>query len=122
VTAVVPRAGRCLSRDHGPTELAEYVRLEDFEPAARRVLEPSAYACVTCGAGDELTVARNREAFARRTLRGRVLVDVSPAAMVVLAHSAVLRVREKTTLRAAFMMGENGWSSPRRRGWARWTP
>jgi hypothetical protein len=35
------------------------------------------------------------------------LVDlsvVSPAAIVVLAHSAVLRVREKTTLRAAFMM------------------
>jgi hypothetical protein len=30
--------------------------------------------------------------------------------MVVLAHSAVLRVREKTTLRAAFMMPENGWS------------
>src|SRR2546430_6809937 len=36
---------------------------------------------------------------------------VSPAAMVVLAHSAVFRVREKTTLRAAFMMPENGWSA-----------
>ena len=35
---------------------------------------------------------------------------VSPAAMVVLAHSAVLRLREKTTLRAAFMMSEYGWS------------
>ena len=31
--------------------------------------------------------------------------------MVVLAHSAVLRVREKTTLRPAFMMPENGWSA-----------
>jgi hypothetical protein len=31
--------------------------------------------------------------------------------MVVLAHSAVFRVREKTTLRAAFMMAENGWSA-----------
>jgi hypothetical protein len=31
--------------------------------------------------------------------------------MVVLAHSAVLRVREKTTLRAAFMMPVNGWSA-----------
>jgi hypothetical protein len=29
---------------------------------------------------------------------------VSPAAMVVLAQSAVFRVREKTTLRAAFRM------------------
>jgi hypothetical protein len=29
---------------------------------------------------------------------------VSPAAMLVLVHSAVLGVREKTTLRAAFMM------------------
>ena len=35
---------------------------------------------------------------------------VSPAAMVVLAHSAVVRVWEKTTLRAAFMMSWNGWS------------
>jgi hypothetical protein len=36
---------------------------------------------------------------------------VSPTAMVVLAHSAVVRVREKTTLRAAFMMPVNGWSA-----------
>ena len=31
--------------------------------------------------------------------------------MVVLAHLAVLRDRGKTTLRAAFMMAENGWSA-----------
>jgi len=31
--------------------------------------------------------------------------------MVVLAHSAVLRVREKTTLRAAFMMPVKRWSA-----------
>ncbi len=31
--------------------------------------------------------------------------------MVVLAHSAVLSVPEKTTLRAAFMMPVNGWSA-----------
>ena len=31
--------------------------------------------------------------------------------MVVLAHSAVVRVREKTTLRAAFMTPVNGWSA-----------
>ena len=35
---------------------------------------------------------------------------VSPAAMVVLAQSAVFRVREKTTLRPAFRMPANGWS------------
>jgi hypothetical protein len=35
---------------------------------------------------------------------------VSPAAMVVLAQSAVFSVREKTTLRAAFRMGAKGWS------------
>ena len=35
---------------------------------------------------------------------------VSPAAMVVFAQSAVLRVREKTTLRPAFRMSANGWS------------
>jgi hypothetical protein len=36
---------------------------------------------------------------------------VSPAAMVVLAQSVVVRDREKTILRAAFMTGENGWSA-----------
>jgi hypothetical protein len=44
------------------------------------------------------------------------LVDlfvVSPAAMVVLAYSAVLRDREKTTLRPAFRTPENGWSGRR---------
>ena len=35
---------------------------------------------------------------------------VSPAAMVVLVQSAVVRVREKTTLRPAFRMSANGWS------------
>src|SRR6266508_6767021 len=33
---------------------------------------------------------------------------VSPAAMVVSAHSAVFRVREKTTLRAGFRIGRKG--------------
>ncbi len=31
--------------------------------------------------------------------------------MVVLFHSAVFRVREKTTLRPAFRMSANGWSA-----------
>jgi hypothetical protein len=35
---------------------------------------------------------------------------VSPAAIVVLAHSADFRVREKTTLRPALRMSANGWS------------
>jgi hypothetical protein len=42
------------------------------------------------------------------------LVDlfvVSPAAMVVLAYSAVLRDREKTTVRPAFRTPQNGWSA-----------
>jgi hypothetical protein len=34
---------------------------------------------------------------------------VSPAAMVVLVQSAVLRVREKTTLRPAFRMAPRPW-------------
>jgi hypothetical protein len=38
------------------------------------------------------------------------LSAVSPAAIVVLAQSAVFRVREKTTLRPAFRIGANGWS------------
>lgn len=35
---------------------------------------------------------------------------MSPAAIVVLAQSAVFKVRENTTLRPAFKIAANGWS------------
>jgi 4-hydroxymandelate oxidase len=53
------------------------VCLEDFETAARRILPKSVYDFVAGGAADEITVRWNREAYDRRALRPRVLVDVA---------------------------------------------
>jgi isopentenyl diphosphate isomerase/L-lactate dehydrogenase-like FMN-dependent dehydrogenase len=53
-----------------------FLTLSDLEEAAsKNVLEP-AWAYVRGGAGEELTMRANREAFQRRTLRPRVLVNV----------------------------------------------
>src|SRR4051794_30238128 len=48
----------------------------DYEREAERVLDPGAFGYFAGGSGDELTLRDNREAFARRQLRPRVLVDV----------------------------------------------
>jgi isopentenyl diphosphate isomerase/L-lactate dehydrogenase-like FMN-dependent dehydrogenase len=51
----------------------------DFEALARDLLEPGAYGYFAGGAGDERTLRDNIDAYARRRLRPRVLVDVSGA-------------------------------------------
>ena len=51
----------------------------DFEDRARGILEPGAYGYFAGGAGDERTLRDNIDAYARRRLRPRVLVDVSEA-------------------------------------------
>src|SRR4051794_11400501 len=48
----------------------------DYERSARTVLVPSVWDFVAGGAGAERTVAANREAFARASLRPRVLSGV----------------------------------------------
>lgn len=53
------------------------VNLEEFEALARERLTPSAYDYYAGGAGDEVTLRRNRQAFERIALAPRVLVDVS---------------------------------------------
>ena len=53
------------------------VCLTDFEALARERLTHSAYEFLAGGAGDELTLRWNREAFDRLLLRPRVLEDVS---------------------------------------------
>jgi isopentenyl diphosphate isomerase/L-lactate dehydrogenase-like FMN-dependent dehydrogenase len=53
------------------------LNVDDFEQAAREVLDPGAYGYYAGGAGDERTLRANLEAFARWELRPRVLVDVS---------------------------------------------
>ncbi len=60
-----------------PTALASIVRLADFEPLARAVMDPGAYDYVAGGAWDELSLGEAEEAWRRRRLRPRVLVDVN---------------------------------------------
>jgi isopentenyl diphosphate isomerase/L-lactate dehydrogenase-like FMN-dependent dehydrogenase len=55
----------------------DFLTLEDLEHSASTALSPDAWAYVDGGAGAERTVRWNREAFSRRRLRPRVLVDVS---------------------------------------------
>lgn len=51
--------------------------IDDYEAIARERMERSAFDYYAGAAGDERTLAANREAFARIPLRPRVLVDVS---------------------------------------------
>ena len=60
-----------------PADLDAHVCLGDFERTARERLTPQAYDYYVGGAGDEVTVRENRDAWARVALLPRVLVDVS---------------------------------------------
>src|SRR5437660_10582293 len=55
---------------------AGFSTLSELEEAASKKSDKSAWAYIQGGAGEEWTVSANREAFHRRTLRPRVLVDV----------------------------------------------
>ena len=54
----------------------ETISLAEIERLAKDALDPATYAFFACGAGDERALAQNRAAFARLTLRPRVLRDV----------------------------------------------
>src|SRR6266516_504604 len=55
---------------------AGFSTLTDLEEAAAKRADRSAWAYIQGGAGEEWTMRANREAFHRRTLRPRVLVNV----------------------------------------------
>ncbi len=55
----------------------EPLNLDEFESVARATLPRMTYDFIAGGAEDERTVTRNREAFASRAFRNRVLVDVA---------------------------------------------
>jgi 4-hydroxymandelate oxidase len=57
--------------------ITEAVCLSDFEALARERLSPMAYEYVSGGAGSEVTLRWNEEAFQEIRLRPKVLVDVS---------------------------------------------
>lgn len=60
-----------------PDPAAEPLNLLELEERAARTLDPLVYDYYRSGAGEELTLARNRAAFADLRLLPRVLVDVS---------------------------------------------
>jgi 4-hydroxymandelate oxidase len=55
----------------------EPICLADFEPLAKAKMSAMGWEYVTAGAGDELTVQWNKEAYRRIRLKPNVLVDVS---------------------------------------------
>lgn len=57
--------------------MTEFVAIEDFEEVARRQLAAMTYAYIAGGAGDEISLRRNRSAFDALLLKPRVLRDVS---------------------------------------------
>jgi isopentenyl diphosphate isomerase/L-lactate dehydrogenase-like FMN-dependent dehydrogenase len=57
--------------------VADLLSVADYERLAEERLEPGPWAYLTGGSGDEWTLRENRDAFARRTFRPRVLRDVS---------------------------------------------
>ena len=66
----------------------ELLNVWDYEAAAAERLEAGVYAFLAGGAGDELTLRDNVDAFSRWQLRPRVLVDVArpSTATTVLGH------------------------------------
>src|SRR5918998_5425862 len=104
-----------------PADLDAHVTLADFERTARERLSPHAYDYYVGGAGDEVTLRENRDAWSRVALFPRVLVDVSSrdlattvlgrrvAFPVLLAPAAYQRLAhpdgECATARAAHAVG-----------------
>jgi isopentenyl diphosphate isomerase/L-lactate dehydrogenase-like FMN-dependent dehydrogenase len=84
----------------------------DYEAAAAERLAPGAHGYYAGGAGDELTLRDNVDAFRRRRLRPRVLVDVETCttATTVLGHevSMPLLVAPVAFQRVAHPDGEVG--------------
>jgi isopentenyl diphosphate isomerase/L-lactate dehydrogenase-like FMN-dependent dehydrogenase len=58
-------------------EIMQVVNLHEFEDVAKRSLAVPAYDYVAAGAGDELTLRANREAYSHYWVRRKVMVDVS---------------------------------------------
>ena len=95
--------------------------VQDFEALARAKMEPGAFGYYFGGAEDEITLRRNREAFADLGLLPRVLVDVSAvdtaveiygkrsAMPILVAPTAFHRLAhsdgERATARAAAKVG-----------------
>jgi len=58
-------------------EIMKVINLHEFEDAAKKALSVAAYDYVAAGAGDELTLKANREAFSHYWVRRKIMVDVT---------------------------------------------
>ena len=58
-------------------EIMKVINLQEFEDEAKKALSVAAYDYVAAGAGDELTLRANREAFSHYWIRRKVMVDVT---------------------------------------------
>jgi 4-hydroxymandelate oxidase len=58
-------------------EIMKVINLHEFEDAAKKSLSTAAFDYVAAGAGDELTLRANREAFAHYWVRRKIMVDVT---------------------------------------------
>ena len=66
-----------MSREHDRPRIP--LNVHDYEPLARELMHPSAWAYYSAGADDEVTLRREREAFERLRLVPRVLRGVDRA-------------------------------------------
>jgi 4-hydroxymandelate oxidase len=66
-----------MERNLPAAELEHILNLNEFEALARDALSPEAFAYYAGGAGDEVTLRDNADAFRRRRLLPRVMRDVS---------------------------------------------
>lgn len=77
MTGEAPEAAAEPHVDSGPDPLGQVLSLAEFEPLAERLMDRAAFDYIAGGSGAEVTLRDNVEAFRRRRLRPRVLVDVS---------------------------------------------
>ena len=74
---LVPSGPGLLAQEAAPNPFAGIANVMDFEPRARERVSHMAYEYISGGAGDEISLKWNREAYDKIRLRTRVLVDVS---------------------------------------------
>src|SRR5690606_25657063 len=74
--ASVSVTGAPVAPAESPPALRDFLCLDDFEEAARKGMDPAAFAFVAGGAADELTSQWNREKERELRLRQRVLRDL----------------------------------------------
>ncbi len=75
--SIMPPAQRFARRVPPPTAADDILNLMEFEPLAREALPPAHFGYIATGADDDLTVARNHEAYSRYEIRAHRFNDLS---------------------------------------------